>query len=1197
MSCLRILHLEDSALDSELIQAHLEEAGLEMEFRRVDTRAEFEAAVCSSTDLVLSDYKLPQFDALEALALVREHCPELPFIFVTGALGEELAIETLKRGATDYVLKDRLGRLVPAVRRALREADERRERRRAEESLRESEDRFRLMAETVPSLLFTTTPQGECDYVNQRFYDYTGLPQGCELAREWPQAVHPDDLPVIDTRWKHSLDVGVPFECEYRLRGADGGYRWFVARSRPVRDGQGQITKWFGVATDIEDQKRTEAALRDSESRLRRLVESNIISVVLSNEAGRIYEANTAFLEMVGYTREDLLAGRIDWKELTPPEWTTRDQFAIAEAKVRGACTAFEKEYIRKDGTRIPILIGFAKLEHSEADYICFILDLSNLKAAEAARTASEARIRGILETAADGIITIDEQETIESVNPAASRMFGYASAELVGQNIRVLMPELFQSRHDSYLDHYRRTGERRIIGTGREVQGRRKDGTVFPVDLSVSEVPIQGRRIFTGIVRDITERKAAAQELEAARDAAQAANRAKSDFLANVSHELRTPMNAILGMTELALDEELSPTVRDYLQTVQDSAGHLLQLLNELLDFSKMEAGRFDFEAAPFSLREVLSETLRPLSVQAFEKGLELACHVLNDVPDSLVGDRQRLRQIVTNLVGNGIKFTEQGEVELQVEAESRTSDDVSLRFSVRDTGIGISAADQQKIFAPFVQVDSTSTRNYMGTGLGLAIAAELVSRMGGRIWVESTPGQGSVFHFTARFLYHTNGQETSGQFDRLKQELGGLRVLVVDDNATNRRILQDTLANFAMPATVFERGRDALDALRAAAERGEPFQLAIIDALMPQMDGFMLVEEIQRHPQLRTTPVLMLSSADRYTMRQRMASLPVAAFLEKPVSQPELLEVIAAALHGPPPAAGPRRRFQPPLPQRPLHVLVAEDRPANQKLVVTILRKHGHTVEVAETGTEAVEKATGGHFDLILMDVQMPGMDGFQATAAIRARERSPHHRIPIIAMTAHAMKGDRERCLAAGMDAYIAKPLDSRKLIELVESLSARGTESTGLPSAASPTVATEDRPPSSEEPIAMEKDDHPSAAHEPAVFDYQSALERIGGDRSLFQSIVQIFFEDLPGQIAELKSAASDRDAGRLKHAAHSLKGLVATFSAHSAVEAARAIEHAATTDGAAAAAPGVPRLEAELNRLQEALRPYAEGVAI
>jgi two-component system, sensor histidine kinase and response regulator len=643
--------------------------------------------------------------------------------------------------------------------------------------------------------------------------------------------------------------------------------------------------------------------------------------------------------------------------------------------------------------------------------------------------------LRAIVDSLPDIIYCKDTQSRYLLANPAQRKhISGDPEKNVIGLSDFDFFPE--ENARAFFKD------EQEIIRTGVPLVSqaeRMRDFAGNDVWLLTTKVPFRQKdgtvAGIIGIGRNVTAQKQIEAELIQSRAQAEAANRAKSEFLANMSHEIRTPLNGVIGMTDLALDTELTAEQREYLETVKLSGGALLTVINDILDFSKIEAGKIDIETIGFDLRECVETTLKTLALRADEKGLELLCDIADDVPETVQGDSVRLGQMILNLVGNAIKFTSAGQVAVKVEVDSRNNLDTLLHFIVADTGIGIPKEKQQAIFESFTQADASTTREFGGTGLGLTITSRLAAMMGGRIWVESEPGKGSEFHFTVSIKAATEQvqkTETGLPYNLLPKT----RVLVVDDNQTNRRILDRTLTRWEMRPTCVEGGSEALRELLAAREAGDPFRLVLTDMHMPEMDGFGLIERIRNESEIATATVMMLSSGARRGEMARLRELGLSAYLAKPVRHNELRDAIARSLDrrdskSATKTVPPTQERRAPKPAGVLNILLAEDNAVNQRLASRLLEKRGHCVTIANNGQEVLILMDRTSYDLILMDVQMPLMDGLEATKLIRDREKETGTHQPIVALTAHAVKGDEEMCKEAGMDGYLAKPIRPEEL----------------------------------------------------------------------------------------------------------------------------------------------------------------------
>ncbi|HYH68002.1 MAG TPA: response regulator, partial [Urbifossiella sp.] len=777
-------------------------------------------------------------------------------------------------------------------------------------------------------------------------------------------------------------------------------------------------------------------------------------------------------------------------------------------------------------------------------------------------------RVKSTLNTLSEGVVVLDRRGVIALANDAFAQAAGVPADDLRGQRVSDL-PWASGAVPLTEADHpWVKVLRDSIPQTGQILGLRTGEGKT----LSVNSTPIFGD---DGSCRGALATFDDLTQVEVARAVAEAANRAKSEFLANVSHEIRTPMNAIMGMTELVLDGgRLSTEQRECLGIVGESATSLLDVINDLLDLSKIEAGKFDLDPADFDLRSVLDDTLQGLALRAHKKGLELGCDIHDDVPDVLVGDAGRLRQVVVNLVGNAIKFTHAGEVYVRVRVEKRTAGVAALLFSVVDTGIGIPSDKLQTIFEPFTQADGGTTRKYGGTGLGLTISAHLVRMMGGEVWAESTVGRGSAFHFTSRFGVPSHSHASLSLSDFRLTEGGP--VLIAEDNPTTRLALAGMLERFAFQPAAVDGTPAALAELEAAAAEGRPYPLLLVDASLPEPDGYALAEEVVRRG-LAGAVVVLVSSADLPRDVERCRELGVA-HLRKPVRRADLARVLhltadPSQLTGCLPQ--PKPRAAPPSGPTGLRILVVEDNPFNQKVSAMKLERWGHHVTVASDGREALAALADTAFDVVFTDLQMPDMSGFELTAAVRRSEAGGRQRMPIVAMTAHAMHGAREECLAAGMDDYVSKPIRDDDLLAAFCRV------------AISPASGA-----SAEDTSTRHRQDTNELAVPDESFDRVTVLERVGGNRVVLRQLIGVFYQDCNTRMAALRDAIRDGDVEGVRDAGHTIKGMVAFFGRSGAAEAARKLEMLGVRGELDGASPLCAELARELAKIEAGLAEFA-----
>ena len=1008
------------------------------------------------------------------------------------------------------------------------------------------------------AIVSITNLTGDITYANDKFCEISGYSRS-ELLNQNHRLINSNthSRDFFDDMWEQIMS-GMVWHGEICNRNKLGELYWVNATIVPLANDVGKPTMFIAIRTDITERKRMEVSMKAAEARLRHIT-NTVPGAVFQWHVGPDHYRYTFISERVrevlGFTPEDLKAD----SSLTTLQILRDDRSRV----VSGVLDAARRRVVWRGEYRVRLQQGALRWIRAEIDpepdlapdgatvFTGIWQDITAIKQADS-------RLREITENIPVAVFQYyaetDGRLKIIFMSDSIEAICG-VRADAILDTTSLLLDRVYPQDQGVFSTglgvanahaHAQAVDFRMVhLQTGAIVWVH---GEAHPRQLS------HGGWVWNGYFTDITASKQAEAELQNAKDAAEAASHAKSDFLANMSHEIRTPMNGVIGMTELLLDTTLDTEQREYLSIVKSSADALLRVINDILDFSKIEAGKLLIEHIPFHLGQIVADTLKSVALRASEKSLELVSDFETDVPTGVLGDPGRLRQILLNIIGNAIKFTHRGEIVVRVALACAQDSPATVHFSVSDSGIGIPKDKQQAIFEAFSQEDSSTTRRYGGTGLGLTICSRLVSAMGGRIWVESEPGMGSVFHFTLQMEMDASATTPPPQMVRF----AGCKTLIVDDNAVNRTVLARTLENEGVITHGAASGQEALEWLSKAASLGNSCDLILLDAQMPEMDGFSVAQQIACLPQCRGIPIVMLSSAGVKGDAQRARDVGIGGYLSKPIAREELLQALTRVLNAD--SLQPQDLVTSHLireSQALLNVLLVEDHEVNQKLAVTLLTRWGHRVEVAANGQIALEILENKTFDIILMDMMMPVMDGLEATRRIRAKEKDS--RTPIIAMTANAMESDRKRCLAAGMDEYLSKPIKSQELQQMLQHFS----------SPCGPHVLT----PTAQRGVAV------VAANE---FDYARAITLV--DQDVLHIIAQTFVARWPQELEKMRSSVAQPDMQALLHVAHALKGTLAMFGAQPASACAAEIERCATLHDVAGAGVRLGLLELEMEKL-------------
>jgi two-component system sensor histidine kinase/response regulator len=928
------------------------------------------------------------------------------------------------------------------------------DRKRLGSALRERDARFRRILDEAPVALWMTDEHASCTFVSQAWLEFTGRRLEDELGEGWAESLHPDDRQSCVAAFEEAFRTKTAFEREFRFRRADGEYRWMIDRGKPRFKATGEFAGYIGSCLDITQRRSAERAVEEASARKDAIFESALDCIMTLDAAGRILEWNPAAERTFAVSAAEAL-GKSLGEAFVPTSRRSSHDDALARFLAQGADERFigrhfEMPAMRADGSEFRAELSIMPVRSSgTARFTVFLRDVTERKRASDALEQERLQFRQVIANAPVAMALLDRNLRYLTHSNQWLKDYGLEGRSIIGLSHY----EVFPGTSEEWRAVHLRALAGEVVSKA-EDQIEQPDGTKVYVRWVVQPWYTADRQI-GGIVIATDN----LNELVAAREAALETARIKSGFLATMSHEIRTPINGVIGMSGLLLETDLSHEQKEFARAVRASAEALLTIVNDILDFSKVEAGKLELEMLDFELRDIVEGVTELLAESVDQKGLELACLVDRDVPELLCGDPGRLRQVMTNLLGNAIKFTEHGEVVVRVSVDQSTDDAVVIRVTVKDTGIGVEPEALDRLFKAFSQADGTMTRKYGGTGLGLAISKQLTELMGGEIGVDSEPGKGSSFWFTARLGKVAQSEKR----DAPSNDLEGLRALIVDDSAAIRATLAQKLSWIGMRSTSAADGPRALELLRGAAMGGEPFDLAILDLQMPGMDGLELARIVKADPVLSSLPLVMLTGFSERSHADEAKEVGIASYLIKPTKQSQLQHCLSAVMAkhrasvglrpGPSSTVHDEQLFQTvEAPQR-ARVLVAEDNVVNQRVALRTLERLGYGAEAVANGLEVLEALERIPYDLVLMDCQMPEMDGFAATAEIRRLEGNQRH-TPIIAMTANAMEGDRERCLAVGMDDYVAKPVKPETLDAVLKQWLRRAAE----PAAASASPTT-------------------------------------------------------------------------------------------------------------------------------------------